>query len=60
MGAMTFVLLKTPPTETEQTIAFLIDLRETITVDPNMALELVDRALLVLKRNLESQKMFES
>jgi len=56
---MTFVLLKTPPTETEQTIAFLIDLRETITVDPNMALELVDRALLVLNRNLESQKMFE-
>jgi len=57
---MTFVLLKTPPTETEQTIAFLVDLRETITVDPNMALELVDRALKVLKRNLESQKMFKS
>jgi hypothetical protein len=55
---MTTLLHKHPPSETENMLAFLTDLRETMDRDVLTAKELVDRAIVLLKRKLETEEMF--
>jgi hypothetical protein len=49
------IVLRTEPDETESTLEFLKDLRDTMDKDIFTAKDLVDRAVILLEKRIENE-----